>query len=120
MAPSASFSLESTAGSTNNTLRNIATSHANTITMKNHIRSDGTSSDRHLYRAYLILIIVDPHGMLLNITQIPVSSLVGNGRSKAILTTVHGRVVKHGAYMVSRIVSRQFFFPLGLKSIRMM
>ena len=103
----------------NNTLRNIATSHAN-ITMKNHIRSDGTSSEIHLYRAYLILIIVqDPHGMLLNITQLPVSSL-GNGRPKAILTTVHGRVVKHGAYMVSRIVRRQFFFPLGLKSIRMM
>ena len=39
----------------NDTLRDIATSHANT-TIKNHIRSDGTSSHLSLY-TYLILVI---------------------------------------------------------------
>ena len=87
----------------NDTLRDIATSHANT-TIKNHIRSDGTSSHLSLYTSLILFIGQGPHGMLLNITQPPVSSSK-NGRLKAILTTVRGHVVKHGEYMASRIVS---------------
>ena len=86
----------------NDTLRDIATSHANT-TLKNHIRSDGILCHLSLY-SYLILAIgQDPHGMLLNITQPPVVSSK-NGRHKAILTPVHGHVAKHGVYMASQRV----------------
>ena len=87
----------------NNTLRDIATSHANT-TIKNHIRSDGTWSHLSLslsLHTYLILVIGQvPHGMLLNTTQPPVMSSI-NGRRKAILTTVLGHAAKHGVYMAS-------------------
>ena len=86
----------------NDTLRDIATSHANT-TMKNHIRPDGTLSHLSLYTSLILDICQGPHGMLLNITQPLVLSLK-KGLPKVILTTVLGHVAKHGAYMASPTV----------------
>ena len=95
----------------NNTLRDIATSHAN------------TRSPTSLCTYPTLVIGQDLHGTLLYITQLPVASSK-KGQLKAILTTVHGRAVKHGVYMASRIVciylQNNLLSFFGIKIIQIM